>query len=52
MGHLCASLGDSWGGGLAKEDFEGKTSKLAKAFIKNGAGNLKTLAPAPFFEKS
>ena len=34
MGHLCGSLGDSWGGSMAKEDFGGKTSKLAEAFIK------------------
>ena len=49
MGHLCGSLGDAWGShgaplwilwgvlgaSQAQEDFEGKTGKLAKAFLKN-----------------
>ena len=45
MGHLCGSLGAAWryhrgilGASLAQEDFEGKTSKLAKTFIKNWSG--------------
>ena len=48
MEHLCGSLGAAWrshgaplwlpwgilGASLAQEDFEGKTSKLAEAFLK------------------
>ena len=53
MGHLCGSLGDSWGGGLAKEDCEGKTSKLAKAFIKKWSdGPQNSNASSTFFEKA
>ena len=52
MGHPCGSLGGAWeshgaplwipwgilGASLAQEDFEGKTSKLAEAFLKNWRG--------------
>ena len=66
MGHLCGSLGAAWrshgaplwlpwgilGASLAQEDFEGKTSKLAKASSKTEVAELKTRAPAPFFQKA
>ena len=49
MEHRCGSLGDSCGGGLAKEDFERKTSELAEPFIKKWSGGPQNSSASTIF---
>ena len=65
MEHLCGSLGAAWrshgaplwlpwgilAASLAQEDFEGKTSKSAEAFIKNWRGGPQNSNASSIFYK-